>query len=255
MSDLPQRITPSGTRARRRGSRARWITQFAQADFVTRTTAAIATGYLRLVQVTSTMEYEPGSPFVVNRDILPGIGTIWHGHNLILPLLRPEGYPVRVIISNHRDGTIFSIVARRFGVGTIRGSGGREPRRWLEKGAVTGFLGLRASLEEGYNVCMTADISNGVARQAGLGIVALAKATGRPILELGLAASRRVVFNSWDRAVLALPFSRIVCVVAPPIGVPADADDAVMEAKRRALEDALNAATDRAYAIADRRAG
>jgi len=34
--------------------------------------------------------------------------------------------------------------------------------------------------------------------------------------------------------------------------VPADADGAALEAARRALEAALNAATARAYAIADR---
>jgi hypothetical protein len=37
--------------------------------------------------------------------------------------------------------------------------------------------------------------------------------------------------------------------------VPADADDAVMEACRRQLEDNLNGATERAYAIADRKGG
>ena len=36
-----------------------------------------------------------------------------------------------------------------------------------------------------------------------------------------------------------------------PIRVPADADDATLETARRAVEDALNAATARAYAIAD----
>jgi len=35
--------------------------------------------------------------------------------------------------------------------------------------------------------------------------------------------------------------------------VPADADDAALEQYRRQVEDGLNAATERAYALADRR--
>jgi hypothetical protein len=40
-------------------------------------------------------------------------------------------------------------------------------------------------------------------------------------------------------------------VAAEPLRVPADADEAALEAARRALEISLDAATARAYAIAD----
>ena len=40
-----------------------------------------------------------------------------------------------------------------------------------------------------------------------------------------------------------------------PIHVPRDADDATLELARRAVEEALNAATGRAYEIADGAAG
>ena len=42
---------------------------------------------------------------------------------------------------------------------------------------------------------------------------------------------------------------------ATPIHVPSDADGATLELARRALEEALNAATARAYELADGRAG
>jgi hypothetical protein len=41
-------------------------------------------------------------------------------------------------------------------------------------------------------------------------------------------------------------------VAGEPLRVPSDADDAALEQARRALEIALDAATARAYAIADR---
>jgi hypothetical protein len=51
--------------------------------------------------------------------------------------------------------------------------------------------------------------------------------------------------------VINLPFGRGALVGGGPIRVAADADDATMEAARRALEQELNAATARAYALVD----
>ena len=83
-------------------------------------------------------------------------------------------------------------VAKKLGIGTIRGSTARDPSRVLEKGGMVGFLEMKAALEEGACVSMTADISNLAARRAGLGIVALAKASGRPIVPIAYATSRRL---------------------------------------------------------------
>jgi len=49
-----------------------------------------------------------------------------------------------------------------------------------------------------------------------------------------------------------LPFGRGAGVAAEPLTVPRDADDSTLESARRLLEDRLNAATQRAYAIVDR---
>jgi lysophospholipid acyltransferase (LPLAT)-like uncharacterized protein len=68
-----------------------------------------------------------------------------------------------------------------------------------------------------------------------------------------VATSRRIDFKSWDRASLNLPFSRGAMVAGEPIRVATDADAATLEDARQALERSLNAATERAYAIADRK--
>jgi hypothetical protein len=44
-------------------------------------------------------------------------------------------------------------------------------------------------------------------------------------------------------------------VAAIPINVPADADEATLEAHRQLLEERLNAATQRAYDLVDRPRG
>jgi lysophospholipid acyltransferase (LPLAT)-like uncharacterized protein len=107
------------------------------------------------------------------------------------------------------------------------------------------------ALAEGWNMVLTADVPK-VSRVAGLGIIKLASTTGRPIFPVALATSRRIVLNNWDRSAINLPFSRGVTVVGDPIRVPAEAGQESLEQARSALEQSLNAATERAYAIADR---
>ena len=106
------------------------------------------------------------------------------------------------------------------------------------------------ALADGYNVALTADVPK-ISRVAGLGVVKLARDSGRPIYPVAIASSRRVELNNWDRSAINLPFSRLVGVVGEPVRVSSEADDAGLEAARHAVEISLNAATARAYAIAD----
>ena len=155
-----------------------------------------------------------------------------------------------MLISRHRDGEINAIAAERLGIETIRGSG--HARRRISSQGRRERLQRDAAraLQEGYNVALTADVPK-VARVAGLGIVKLAQASGRPIYPSAIA-------HPAPHRARQLGPHRDQSAVRPrrrrggePIRVPADADDATLEMARRALEDALNAATARAYAIAD----
>jgi lysophospholipid acyltransferase (LPLAT)-like uncharacterized protein len=60
-----------------------------------------------------------------------------------------------------------------------------------------------------------------------------------------------VLERSWDKTTINLPFGRSSIVVGKPVFVPADADDAEMERKRQEVTESLNAATERAYKLAD----
>jgi lysophospholipid acyltransferase (LPLAT)-like uncharacterized protein len=224
-------------------------------EWMLATLATLAGWYMRLVQMTSRVVYEPENPFVLYAPFLPGIGTLWHGNQFLLARIRPANVPVRILISNHRDGEITARVAKKFGAETVRGSGGGGSKRWIEKGGVSSFLALRDSIDQGYTVILTADGTRGAPRRAGEGIIALARISGRAIVGIGIAARPGIVFNSWDRSVLPLPFCRIAVVPTAPVSVPADASDALIEEKRRELENALNAATERAQQIAGRRPG
>ena len=110
---------------------------------------------------------------------------------------------------------------------------------------------MLAALGDGYNVALTADVPK-VSRVAGLGIVMLARESGRPILPVAVATSRRIEIDNWDRSAVNLPFSRGALVGGERIRVPGDADAALLEHLRCKVEAELNAVTARAYALVGR---
>jgi len=158
-----------------------------------------------------------------------------------------------VLISRHRDAEINAIAAERLGIELIRGSGdtGNE---FVRKGGIGAFRQMLDALHDNYSVGFSADVPK-IARVAGQGIVMLARESGRPIFPIALATSRRYVLDNWDKTTINLPFSRGAAVCGEPVRVPADATDEALEQYRREVENNLNAATARAYAIADNRGG
>jgi lysophospholipid acyltransferase (LPLAT)-like uncharacterized protein len=217
---------------------------------VQKAVGVMAAEYLRLVWKTSRVRIEPPTIYDnIDRD-LPIIIAMWHGQHFLMPFFRRPHHRGKVLISRHRDGEINAIAAERLGVETIRGSG-THGTDFHRKGGVTAFSQMRATLKGGLSVALTADVPK-VARVCGLGIVKLASVSGRPIYPMAVATHHRVTLKNWDRTTINLPFGRAGGVVGSPIYVRPDANDAMLESARGAVEAALNAATARAYEIADR---
>ena len=149
---------------------------------------------------------------------------MWHGQHLMISFAWPHSIArMAALISRSGDGGMQAAALRRLGVMPVRGSGGRSGRV-QRKGGAPALRGLLRALEDGASVAMTADVAK-VARVAGLGIVTLARLSGRPIAPMAVVTSRRFDFNSWDRASIGKPFGRGAIVVGDLIRVPADADD------------------------------
>jgi lysophospholipid acyltransferase (LPLAT)-like uncharacterized protein len=210
----------------------------------------LAAEYLRLVWRTSRLTIEPANLYEAVEPRQPVIIAMWHGQHFMVPFLS-RGHRVKVLISRHRDGEINAYAAQRLGIGTVRGSGDHG-RRFDLKGGVGAFKSMLTALAEGYNMALTADVPK-VARVAGLGIIKLARFSGRPIYPVAVVTSRRIVLNNWDRSAINLPFGRVAIVSSDPVMVPADADDTVMEQCRAMVEQQLTRTTDRAYEIVDRK--
>jgi lysophospholipid acyltransferase (LPLAT)-like uncharacterized protein len=204
--------------------------------------------YLRFVRLTCRVITTPEDLDDYIKDDHPLIVAMWHGQHLMMPFARPDTMDrLAALISRHEDAGAQAMALQHLGITAVRGSGGPADRAYY-KGGVPAMRELMRQLEAGASVALTADVPKR-ARVAGLGIVALAKLSGRPIVPTAVVASRRVQFNTWDRASLGLPFGRAVVVAGDFIRVSADADDAEMEAARLAVERGLDDAHERAYAM------
>lgn len=211
------------------------------------TLGRLLAGYLRLVQRTNKIIFEPADIYDDVRPELPLIFAMWHGQHIMIPFARPDWMPACSLVSRHGDGGFNAVALRELGIGAIRGSGalGKKVR---EKGGASAFIAMVRRLAAGDTMVLTADVPKR-ARIAGPGIIALARASGRPIRAVAVVTSRRIDFNSWDRASIGLPFGRCAIVVGDPILVARDADEAAQEAARLALQASLDDVHARGYAL------
>ena len=226
-----------------------WVKHVVGSRPFQKTVGVVAAEYLRLVWNTTRLVVEPEGIYErFDRDA-PVIIAMWHGQHFLAPFIRRAHDRGKVLVSRHRDGEINALAVERLGIGAIRGSG-NHGGGFVGKGGVSAFKEMLSALEEGYNVALTADIPK-IARVAGLGVAKLASASVRPIYPIAIATRRRLELNNWDRTAINLPFGRGAGVAGEPVRVAADADAAALESARRRLETSLNAATARAYALAD----
>ncbi len=224
----------------------------AESRFVKAALVRLLSGALRFVYRTNRIAAGSDNPRTIAELAPPSIVAMWHGQHLLMPCAMPRDLKLAAMFSRSRDAELNAAVAERFGITPVRGSGGRESGRSLEKGGARALIALKKALGRGTTVAMIADIPHGKPREAGLGIVTLARISGRPIVPVACATSRRKVLEkSWDKTTINLPFGRRSLVAGEPIYVDADADEAEMERKRREVTASLNAATVRAYRLVD----
>ncbi len=139
----------------------------------------------------------------------------------------------RIVVMTSRsfDGEYIARFIQRFGYGAARGSSSR--------GAVGALVEMTRLVRAGAPGGFTVDGPRGPRHVAKMGPLVLAKRTGRPVLPFTVNAERFWQAPSWDKLQIPKPFTRATVRLAPPIEVPADADDALLEAKLAELQRAL----------------
>ena len=167
----------------------------------------------------------------------PGIAAFWHGRLLMMPLLY-KGKNLGFLVSPHRDGQVVGKALTRFGFHPILGSTTRK--------GFSSFKQMNKALQNGSNIAITPDGPRGPRYHVQMGIIELAKLSGRRIIPLSFSASRRKIFETWDHFLLPYPFSRGVFIWGEPIAVDPNGDRAHLEERRALLEKRLNELTERA---------
>lgn len=143
-----------------------------------------------------------------------------------------------VMTSQSFDGEYIARFIQRFGYGAVRGSSTR--------GGVGAIVEMARLMRAGCTTAFTIDGPKGPRYVAKMGAVLLAKKSGQPIMPVTMALDRYWTLPSWDKFQIPKPFTRARVYVAPPIYVPADADDNLLEAKRNELQQSLDDLNNRA---------
>jgi lysophospholipid acyltransferase (LPLAT)-like uncharacterized protein len=168
------------------------------------------------------------------------IVAFWHQRLIMMPYLR-RNEKIAMLISQHRDGEFIARTVRLFGIESVRGS--------TTRGGLQAIRAMVRAMEQGFHIAITPDGPQGPRHRVQGGAIELARLTGAPILPVTYSASRRIVFRSWDRFNLPLPFSRVVYVWGDPLFVPRELSKEALEEKRLQLEQRLKAITQEADQI------
>ena len=198
--------------------------------------AAIARfGYPVVRALTSTWNWKVSGAEHVDAITASGhhpILALWHGRILAAtPYFANRG--IVAMASENFDGEWIARLLGKFGYGAARGSTSRG-----------GPVALRQLVKDvkAHGVAFTLDGPRGPAEAAQPGAVWLAKATGQPLLPFHSEAASSWTLNSWDRTQIPKPFTTVAMAIERPIYVSRDADADALEACRRELEAALQAA-------------
>jgi lysophospholipid acyltransferase (LPLAT)-like uncharacterized protein len=187
-----------------------------------------------------TMEFEevhPEIPRSLWEKGIPGIGVFWHGRLLMMPRIY-KGKKLSFLVSPHRDGQIVGRALKRFGFHAILGSTNRR--------GFSAFKQMLKANREGSDIALVPDGPKGPRYQVQIGVIELAKLTGRPVVPVTFSSSKRKLFKTWDQFLLPYPFSRGVFVWGEPVYVDPKGDRSHLEERRALLERRLNELTEKA---------
>ena len=160
----------------------------------------------------------------------PPVMAFWH-EQIFLTTYYFRRRRIVVMTSQSFDGEYIARFIQRFGYGAARGSSTR--------GGVGALVEMARLVRRGCPAGFTVDGPRGPRRVAKTGALLLAKKTGRPVLPFAVTPRSFWRLGSWDRLQIPRPFTPAVVRLAPPLYVPADADDARLEHLRGELQRAL----------------
>lgn len=175
------------------------------------TLAVILSAWLKFCHATTRWTY-------VNRDEIErvwrdGGGVIvcfWHARLSLAPVVweHARAQPIKGLISLSRDGEFLARAMARLGFPAIRGSSLKKTDPAKAKGGAQAFRDGLKWLKQGGALGITPDGPRGPPEVMAEGAAMLAKASGAPVMLLGISSRPAVRLNTWDRAVFPMPFGK-----------------------------------------------
>ena len=165
---------------------------------------------IRLIYLTNKKEFI--APDKLSDE--PFIMACWHGELLMIPYAynRYKKIPnVKLLISEHFDGSLIAMTLEKFGFGTIRGSSTRNAARAL--------IGAIKELKNGSDLGITPDGPKGPRHEVADGIVVMAQKAGVKIVLVEIKPSSYWQLSSWDKFVIPKPFGLIRYYISDMIDV------------------------------------
>ena len=134
------------------------------------------------------------------------IFVFWH--QKFFPLLYShKNSKINIMVSHHSDGELIARVLRFLGFTVTRGS--------TTEGGMRACLLMSRAIRQ-FDLAITPDGPKGPRYHFSKGAITIAKLSGRPIVPVGIGASRAKYFSSWDRFMLPLPGSKINIIFGKP---------------------------------------
>lgn len=137
------------------------------------------------------------------------ICVFWHSRIGLAPsswdLTRAQ--PAKALISLSADGQFIAKAVALQGFPAVRGSSANKDKAQAAKGGSQALRDGLKQLRVGA-LAVTPDGPRGPARVMGEGVPLMAKMSGAPVLFIGISCNPAIRLNSWDRALLPLPFGR-----------------------------------------------
>ncbi|WIY70430.1 lysophospholipid acyltransferase family protein [Aquidulcibacter paucihalophilus] len=135
--------------------------------------------------------------------------VFWHSRISLSPASWPldRAQPVKALVSLSPDGQFLARALALQGIPAVRGSSANKDKAASAKGGSQALRDGLRQLKIGA-LAITPDGPRGPAGEMAEGLPLLARVSKAPVLFIGLSCNPAIRLNSWDRALLPLPFAR-----------------------------------------------
>lgn len=183
------------------------------------------------------------------------VALFWHGRIPLCLATAPQWWRkrTRAFVSPSADGEFIAQALAMSGFPAIRVSSAKKGDSAKARQAVAAIREAVTWVSEGGALVVTPDGPRGPNEVIAPGALQIARRSGQPVFLMGIAANPAWQLDkTWDKVMFARPFGRGAVVWEGPLTVPADADDAQVQALIADWSARLSAATRRAEALVGR---